>query len=109
MILYIDLKEVLLAQTHCIVLYEAEHYSDILQPLFISASTMAILTTPLCFFLLGALCLTNAATATVQGDLVDAAKFLYDSLSQAQVQRSEPLPHPPLGCWYDSYGYLICG
>ena len=51
---------------------------------------MAFSTAALCLLLLGALCLANAATTTVQRDLVDATKFLYNSLSQAQVQHLVP-------------------
>ena len=56
---------------------------------------MAISTAQLCLFILGALCLTNTATATVQRDTVDAAKFLYDTLSQAQVQEGLGPSGPP--------------
>ena len=49
----------------------------------------------------GALCLTNAATATVQRDLVDAAKFIYDSLSQTQVQKEELSLFPEYSYYYD--------
>ena len=68
---------------------------------------MAISTVPLCLLLLGALCLANAATATVQRDLVDAAKFLYDSLSQAQVQQKQ-LNIPPIICYINLDGLIIC-
>ena len=58
-------------------------------------STMAISTAPLCLFILGALCLANTATAIVQRDTVDAAKFFYDALSLAQVQEGLGPSGPP--------------
>ena len=74
---------------------------------------MAISTAQLCLFILGVLCLGDTATATVQRDMVDAAKFLYDTLSQAQVQQGlgpSGTPGPPIRilCWTDYSGNLVC-
>ena len=54
---------------------------------------MAVSTAPLCLLLLilGVVCLANAVTTPVLPDLVDAAKYLYDSLSQAQTQQEGEL------------------
>ena len=74
---------------------------------------MAVSTAPLCLLLLllGVVCLANAATTPVLPDLVDAAKFLYDSLSQAQTQQDGgvvTLGEPEIFyCWYED-GLLIC-
>ena len=42
---------------------------------------------PVCLVLLGALCLANAAPTPAQPDLVSVARYLYESLSQAQAQQ----------------------
>ena len=62
-------------------------------------------TVTLCLLLLGAVCLTNCAPAPLpKGDLVilaDAAKLLYDTLSQAiqeaQLQQASTTAPPPPG------------
>ena len=61
---------------------------------------MVSLTTTVCLVLLGAVCLANAApTSLPQGDLailVDAAKLLYDTLSQAVLKAElQQIDAPP--------------
>ena len=94
-----------------------------------TSTTMAVSTAPLCLLLLpllllllGAVCLANAVTTPVLPDLVDTAKFLYDTLSQAQTQQEgqltlggpttlgEPTKFEPIihYCYYNSHGLLIC-
>ena len=42
---------------------------------------------PVCLVLLGALCLANAAPSPAQPNLASVARYLYESLNQAQAQQ----------------------